>query len=331
MLSNETLLNTTTATVHDEEMHRTLIGFILVVSFIISGISLNIMYLIAYWRRSMPNTHFNYCMVHLSTANLLQLVAFFPYARVETNQLPGNTGNWFVESFLCATLRGLSIYWVGAITAGYMLCYMSSIKIVLIWKPLQRFKITKKRTGRIFSLLWFLAMIQVSPFWFSKKLNMSQSKCIREYHGIDSFFKIHNNGINLTGFICPLFISVLTYSILIHKIYRRQGDQATHQNSNRYRRKITILLGTLIAIFVSCWAPIMGYWASIATGLVEMDRRIYNYCLIPSLLAGTLNIACSMNSKKSIKKLFCPFQRRISQSSTRLDSTIIEGYATTNA
>ena len=333
MIANETLFNTTTTTTTTDpnltnEIANNLLIITIAISLIVTGISLNTMYLVAYWKRSIPNTHFNYCMFHLSIANLVQFLSYMPYSLVTTDQLPTTT-NWVVESIMCATLRGLSLFWIGAITAGYMLCYMSSIKIILVHDPFQRMKITKKRTGRIFGVLWVLSVVQVSPFWFSKKLNGSHTKCIRDYHGFPTAFNIHDRIINFTGFFLPLITSLVTYTILIYHIYcRHHGDQETRHNRKRYRRRIITLLGIIITIFFVCWAPVISYWLIVATGLTNMDRRIYNYCTVPCLVAGTLNIVCSMNSKKSIKKLFCPFSKdNISISSTMQESTIREGYA----
>ena len=316
MSSNETIFNATALTrevklkfTTPHVIQNNLLVQLIVLFFISSGISLNTMYILAYLRRSIANTHFNYCIFHLTITNLFQLIVYIVYARMTTHQLP-STDNWVAESIMCATLNGLSLFWVGAITSGYMLCYMSLIKIILVYNPMQRFKITKKRTGRIFFLLWLISAVEVSPFWFSKKLNVSRTKCIRDYHGYPGVFNFHDRIFNFTGFTIPLFVSLVSYGFLIYQIfYRHHSDQDTRHNSNRHRKRIIILLGILIAVFTVCWAPITLYWAVVASGATEMDTKIYQYCTIPCLGAGTLNITCSMNSKSFIKRLFCPFRK----------------------
>ena len=322
MYLNETMLNATSLPPAEQfiftstAIQNNRLVKLVVFFFISSGISLNTMYLLAYWRCSIANTHFNYCVLHLTIANLFQLLAYIVNINMTTDRLP-STENWLAESIMCATLNGLSLFWLGAITAGYMLCYMSSIKILLVYDPMQRFKITKKRTGRIFFLLWLISTAQVLPFWFSKKLNVSHTKCIRDYHGYPGAFYFHDRIFNITAFIIPLFVSLVSYAFLIYQIfYRQHGDQETRHNSNRHRKRIITLLGILISVFAVCWAPITMYWAIVTIGIKEMDREIYQYCTVPCLGAGTLNITCSMNSKSFIKRLFCPFHKNNTSSLT---------------
>ncbi|XP_066924782.1 neuropeptide receptor 22-like [Clytia hemisphaerica] len=297
------------------------LGIIPVLVLLFSGISLNGCFIVAYLRRSVSASHFNFCMFHLSISNFLQLLLFLPYAVSNVSLIPHDE-NWVVESILCTIVRGLGFFWIAAVSASWILCYMSVLRLRLISSPLQRFKITKKRSSIVFAVIWILAIFLWSPFFFSKKLNDDQTKCIRYYERSPILFHFHSRFVMFAGFWAPLSINLTAYTAIVIRMYRREGEQ-THVNSNRHRKRVIIVLGILNTIFVVCWLPMLLQWALTVTDIIkghEKQQLAYKYCTIPCLAAGTLNIVCSINSRAALKRLVCCTRKTTDRSSCSVDS-----------
>lgn len=270
---------------------------IVVSSIILTGIVLNVVVIYIYRINRVRKSLFNYCLVHLSAANTAQLFGAIPNL-IDIRHV--EVRNKVFGSFLCGVFHGNSLFFSFAFTTIGLLSFISFTRYIAIAYPLR--KIKKKTSKRLIVILWFLGLVWLVPNYFRMHMIPNESFCDTnpDYKSINVLYISLSF---LLTIVTPVLVTVITFGMTTYQFYKgnnyRKNGGKSRSNTNigkvRYRRKVLILLGSLIGVFILCWLPHGIFLSSIKMIGDDVQGeyikvRVGRITIIPCLLASTLNV-----------------------------------------
>ena len=270
--------------------------YAIVCCLVILGIVSNTAMILFYRMKDKLNCHFNFCLIHLCVANIIQYLGFIPYGVIDLRYLPWENFSDPVNRLVCAFTDGVTVFFIAAFTSAFILCLMAYVRYQIIRNPLKKFSYTINKTKRYLVLFWLTSVFIFIPNTFSLKWEGGEGPfCLRLYPFGESFFLVFGVVMFMAGFYIPLFFMCVTYILTINRLFLKKDD--TSRNRIKHRNHVVAVLGTLIFNFVLCWLPVSAIWLLSIGGAFEptvhgevAKTRYYKVVFLFALLAGILNI-----------------------------------------
>ena len=275
--------------------HVTIIYITVCIAIIISACALNAISIIMYWTKRIQRTPFNFCLMNLAIANIIQQVGFLPYLVIDIRKM--KSAVWYLEAARCGLLDGMSVFFAAAFASVYIICFLTINWYRIIKKPfLKRTK--KKHMLLIFCIVWFFGCCLVVPNFLRFRIDEVHGFCVRTFRFGDIFFAFYGGILFLVGLVIPLMTILITHFLIIYLMYRKSNHgQFKSSTKERHRARIIRFLGALIYIFLISWLPFGVYWIMNVAGYFTSDiagdyqkTRINKLVMVPCLLAGVFNI-----------------------------------------
>lgn len=259
-------------------------------SILIVGLFMNACTVYMYVTKRIQQTHFNYCLKHLSITSIVQYLGFIPMLAVNLKKVPTNG---LLSKLTCGISFGLSAFFCATFVSVYIVNVMSIERFQIINKPIRNLTLSNKRNTKLFFIFWVLGIILLTPNILTYDLDQKHGICVRSYtkYGKD-FIYIYSYLLVLLALPIPVIVMVGTYILTIYQLYRKKSEARL-----RHRRHIVKLLGMIIGIFLVCWVPFGVWWLLGYLGNYEermesvyKEIRIARFTLVPALCAPILNV-----------------------------------------
>ena len=273
------------------------------------GIVLNLMVVLFYIMNKIRPTNFNYCLTHLSVANIVQYIGFIPYVAFDVRQFPNYHGNVIQVHVLCALKDGVALFFLGTNTSAYILLWMAIVRYKVIKNPFFTYKYTKTKSRYYIILFWFISFLLVLPNFLTLKTEGELPVCIRVFTFFGKTqFQIFGFSTMFFGFISPVVAFIVLYVLTVIELYR--STKLTSHNRSNNRNSVLRVLGVIIFSFVVCWIPFATVWCLSASreffdkslaGEIH-KARIYRFTFLPCLLTGISNVLCNAMCFINIRK-----------------------------
>jgi len=166
---------------------------------------------------------------------------------------------WSFGETLCKIHMGS--FGVNLFTSIHTLLLMSIDRYIAMCQiRLQRFRTIRNSIISCIGI-WVLAIFLILPIWLYSR--MDKGSCSMEWERLENstinpvhMFIIYTGTL---GFVLPIFAITIFYSLIIAKLRSQTAPTANTNESKRARtRRVTILVLTLILVYVGCWLP---YWS----------------------------------------------------------------------
>jgi len=269
---------------------------VIVCCLVLLGITLNVATILFYRMKNKLSNHFNFCLLHLCVANIVQYLGFIPYGCIDLRYLPWESFSDPVNRLVCGLTDGVTVFFIAAFTSVFILCFMAYVRYQIIRNPLKKFTYTIAKTKHYLAYFWIAAVVIFIPNTFSLKWEGGEAPfCVRVYPLGEVFFLLFGVVMFMAGFYIPLFLMCVTYILTIYRLYVKQDD--TSMNRVKLRNHVVVVLGALILNYVLCWLPVSVIWLLSIGGSFEPTTqgevhktRYYKLVFLIALLAGILNI-----------------------------------------
>jgi len=237
------------------------------------GIVGNIITLLVLISPSMRTTSTNIYLTALSCSNILFLLIFIPsysmryligYPLYITNQPP------FAFEILLTRLPTTPIYNTILLSIIYLTIAVSMDRLILVKFPLKAKQILTKRTTLITILLIYIfAIVYCIPYWLEQKYDPINKRCyltkigkkIHKYIRIYIYIPV----VYLIPFVTLTCINITIIQSLVAKKRRKKSLGAKTNKKKQGDYHITLMLVTVIIVFVICQLPlsILNAWFAI--------------------------------------------------------------------
>ena len=166
--------------------------------------------------------------------------------------------SWIFGDIMCKIYTLLTcINWF---TGAFTLAVMSGDRFLAVCYPLTSMKFrTPKYAIVALVLIWSLSLAFMIPVAiFSSGINGSCIIKWPEPPGLENWgSKIFTIYTLLFGFLLPLFVIVVLYTLLILRLHKAAPSLGTSGKRKSHATKVTKLVTIIISVFIFCWLP---YW-----------------------------------------------------------------------
>lgn len=253
----------------------------------------------------------NLLLLNLSLADIVTALAVYPYLFFDLSQL--NVKQKYAD-LLCGMTEGLALFFSASLVNLLMLSLLSLSRYMLINHPTkQKWRIKKKNVKWLSAVAWVIAISMLIPSSVSFRYDRKDRICWRRWaKGIVPI--LYFIATLIIGMAIPLFTLAFTYAATIYTLWfkpstRRLTRSKSQTSISSSRKRISILLGFLILVYLICWLPFGVYWLlSVALryfpntveGQLKMIR-IMRYTILAALVNTTLDPIIYAYSNRQIK------------------------------
>ena len=110
--------------------------------------------------------------------------------------------------------------------------------------------------------------------------------------------------------LLPLLIIAVLYTIVCHKLWLRKvpGENHGQVEAIKTAKKVTVMMITIVVLYVLCWIPLDVYIILVFWGYVEINYRLYLFLIWLTVSFSGLNpyiyVAFSEKFRNGFKNLF---------------------------
>ena len=228
----------------------------------------------------------NILILNLAVSDIVACISVFPFVFIDTKEtgLQDTSAN-----ILCGITEGLSIFFIVATVSLLTLSVLSMSRYIVINHPLRlNWRLKKGSIKYIFILIWITSAALLVPSSVSFRYDQKRQFCFRDWApGIHSFVYFIFTG--LLGFFIPIFSLTFTYCTSVYTLWWKKssvnsstsfrggsrgsgsGGRSSQPNSAmQVKKRVSILLGLLIVVYLLCWMPFAIYWL-LSAGLGYYD------------------------------------------------------------
>ena len=308
--------------------------FLYSVSFL-TGLMGNFLVIFMYWRNRRMRTITNSFLLNLAVCDLMVVCICMPFTLAVDVY-----SNWIYGDVLCKLVnftQGVSVS-----SSVLTLSVISAERFLAIKKPLKaRAFLTRKRSHRIFVVIWMASTIIVTPELFIRHdvvqevFIIEMRQCVERWTDV-AFKYIYVFGLLVLIYLIPLVTILIGYVKISARLWRqddhlhghvegRLPQQAVKALANR--RKIARMLVVLALIFTLTWLPkhVIGLTLDFMsngvghTKALLLLRRFYSFALWFALTNSSINPICyclmSESFQSAYKRTFrCFFRASLSVS-----------------
>ena len=261
-------------------------------------------------------TSFNWLLFHLAVADLLVAVFFIPPCVLsQFIEQPGGV----IGDMLCKFITGGTLGWAAASTSSFLLVVVAFKRYYATLHPFR--SLSRSPFRWLVPLLWILAILLDMPSIVVSAYDAESQTCVenfpdytatRAYYLTWSFFNS----------LLPICIMAYLYAqIILHLRNRPNLPRSTQAPVSRSKNKVTKMLFTVTAIFITCWTPptvlcvlspaIPGGYATVYP--ITTAFALLNSCLNP--LVYTLH---SQQFKKNLATMLgCSKSKQLTSNKTK--------------
>lgn len=216
----------------------------------------------------------NILIFNLAVSDIVACISVYPFVFLNVKKI-GLHGTF--ANLICGLSEGLSLFFIVATVSLLTLSVLSISRYVVISHPLKlNWRLKKGNMKYIFSLIWIISIAILIPSSVSFKFDEEKQFCVRSWApGIHTIVYFLFTGI--LGFLTPIFSLTFTYFTSVHILWCKKNAPirrtrgSTMSNANlRVKKRVSILLGMLIVVYLLCWMPFAIYWLKSA-GLGHYD------------------------------------------------------------
>lgn len=217
----------------------------------------------------------NILILNLAVSDIVACLSVYPFVFIDTKTtgLKGTSAN-----ILCGVTEGLSVFFIVATVSLLTLSVLSMSRYIVINHPLRlNWRLKKGSIKYIFTIIWITSAALLVPSSVSFKYDEKRQFCFREWApGIHSFTYFIFTG--LLGFFSPIFSLTFTYFTSVYTLWCKRSSVpntsysgSSQPNGNiSVKKRVSILLGLLIVVYLLCWMPFAIYWL-LSAGLGYYD------------------------------------------------------------
>lgn len=229
------------------------------------GIVGNVITILVLTSPSMRTTSTNIYLTALSCSNIAFLLIFIPsysiryllgYRLYITNQPP------FAFEILLTRLPTTPVYNIISLSIIYLTVAVSMDRLILIKFPLKAKQILTQRTTLLTILfIYIFTIIYCIPYWLEQRYDSELKRCVLTTIGkkINKYTRIYSYipVVYLIPFATLTFINITIIQNLIANKQRKKSLGAKTSKKKQADYYITLMLVTVIIVFVLCQLPLL--------------------------------------------------------------------------
>ena len=246
-------------------------------------------------------TSINWLLFHLAVADLLVAVFFIPPCVLSHFiEQPGGV----IGDVLCKFITGGILGWAAASASSFLLVVVAFERCYATLHPFRSLSCSRSRW--LVPLLWILAILLNLPSIVVSSYDVNNQSCVESF---PDYAATRANYLTWSFFNSLLPICIMGYlyaRIIFHLRNRPIVSGSSQAPVTRSKNKVTKMLFTVTAIFITCWTPptvlcvsspvIPGGYATVY--LITTASALLNSCLNP--LVYTLH---SQQFKKNLASM----------------------------
>lgn len=205
------------------------------------------------------HTPLNVLLMNLSIADLLAGISIYPFLFLDVSRtnIRGTKAN-----ILCTFSTALILFFVAAGESVLTLCAISFSRFLIIKFPLKpHFKLTIRGSIYFAAVSWLTSISLLIPNGLTFRYEEDTGYCYRYYPSWIKW-KLYSAVTIVFGTVLPLATMTLTYIVAWRTLWR-EGPNSSIASNFQSRKKIMVMLGVLIAAYISCWSPFYAYWTMV--------------------------------------------------------------------
>ena len=257
----------------------------------------------------------NLLILNLAISDIVAGIAVYPFVflDIQSTIIRGKSAN-----FLCGLSEGLTVFFVAAQVSLLTLSILSISRYLVINHPLRlSWKLKKNNVKWIIAFAWIISTALLLPSTLSFSYDEKQNDCKREWApGVHPFTYFIATGI--LGFTIPLFSLTFTYFTTLYTLWfkkdvsMRRNSISSVKGNLRLKKRVIVLLGMLLLVYLVCWLPFAVYWLfSVGLGYysktIEDDiaaKRVAKVCIFIALCNTMLNPIIYAYSNRQLREAF---------------------------
>ena len=219
----------------------------------------------------------NILIFNLALSDIVACFSVYPFVFLDISKttLRGRSAN-----LMCGLTEGLSLFFIVATVSLLTLSVLSISRYIVISHPLKlNWRLKKGNIKYIFSLIWITSAALLIPSSVSFEYDEKKQFCVRSWApGIHKMVYFCFTGV--LGFFIPVFSLTFTYFTSVHILwfkkkpatFRARSSSITTNANLNVKKRVSILLGTLIIVYLLCWMPFAIYWL-LSAGMGYYDKE----------------------------------------------------------
>ena len=195
-------------------------------------------------------TSINWLLFHLAIADLLVAVFFIPPCILShfIVQPSGLTGD-----VLCKFITGGNFGWVGAAASSFLLVAIAFERYNATLRPLLTLR--HGRSMWLVPVLWLLAILLNTPPIVVTAYDAERQLCVENFQDYTTLRAYHLSWSFGNSFL-PICIIGYLYARIILCLHKPGFTQrSSPKSASQSRNKVTKMLISVSAIFITCWTP----------------------------------------------------------------------------
>nr|QBL02599.1 neuropeptide-like GPCR [Tripedalia cystophora] len=254
---------------YSRKIHFTVVGchaFIITVSLILNGAICHV-----YRKGTVRKATFNALLVNLAVADIVTSLGMIPFIAVTPIML--RHLNQEVADVMCTVTVGQLIFWIGNATSIMTLCVISVNRYIVINHSMTAWDRLIKRSDIkkiMIAIPWIFGITLPLPNLPTRKFEWCSTLCSRQWPPY-----INGGAYSIAtvflGYVVPIGIMIYTLCASIHRLWFRPISEDWGIAVVRARKRVVVVLCTLIGVFVCWWTPFAVYWLLSTTTHVFPD------------------------------------------------------------
>ena len=242
--------------------------------------------IIVFWKEQALKKPFNILMFNIFLADMMFSLSTQLYIWIDVTKISQKDN---MAEFLCAASVGLAFN-VPCVTANALsLLAVTVLRYFTIARKYQGFFARSLAFVKVYCICsWIAGIIATLPNFMSFRYNHQKTACYRRWHdGLNA--ALYSSMMTAVFLAVPLVVMFICYSLLAVHI-SKQALASTVSVTHRVSKKVTVMLGLLILVFVLCWFPgfvvfILGRAVQYFPAGIEGEYEIQRWMKIAMLFA----------------------------------------------
>ena len=270
-------------------------------------------------KKKAMKTSINWLLFHLACADLLVAVFFIPPCILSHFIEPpsGATGD-----LLCMFIFSGVLGWIAAAASSYLLVVIAFERYHATVYPFE--KLRGGRSSWLVPLVWIIAILLLLPSLVVSGYDAESRLCVQNFPDYTTA-RAYKLTWSFCNSVLPICIMGYLYIKIIWCLHNHVLAPGYSLNSvSQSRNKVTKMLISVSAIFITCWAPpamLCGFSPMIPGGYgtvyyVSTASALMNSCLNP--LVYTLH---SQQFRKGLASLVCCSKTKYTEATSNTNKT----------
>ena len=215
------------------------------------GIMNNFIAILVFWRVRQLRKPVNVLFMNIFAANMVFCLSSQPYIWVDLGKI-GQQGN--AAGLLCSMSVGMAPQMAGLTANVLSLFAVIILRYVSTVHNYQGYFVTSMTFVKVYCIFaWVAGLASTIPNVISLEYDHEELICYRKWPSAING-ALYSTIMMITFLIIPLIAMIICYTLLAVHI-SKQSLALRDSNAQRVKKRISILLGLLILVFMLCWSP----------------------------------------------------------------------------